>query len=458
VTPTPAEILIGIFLSAGFLAILAVAELWTRRGRAKPEWSRKLVHCAGGILALLIPMYIESHWVVLAMSIGLLVLFLVGRYCGNLPSLYSVRSDSWGVEYFPIVVYLLFILSTGRTWMYVICILVLGISDTLAALVGSRFGKHRYQVDSDYKSIEGSLVCFLATFTVVVGPLFFWPHDDFPTPIIRLGAAVITAILVATFEAIALRGRDNLWLPLGTFLLLSKLLRCDEYEILVQLGGLITIVMLVGFAGWISHATNVGATLIVMLMTYAAYSLGSIDWALPILICIAFYLVIQHRYGQGERFRSHRMTQELLLPFSMLAVANWGWSTGRPELYAACFGPFLVANLTLVTLGAARLTERGQAPNPQRSLKNLGVIILLGSVIVLTTSWLLQTGISITTPLSLFGVVLTAGIVFHFVVSRSSDSLVARPTQGIRRTIACGAVLIYAVLQAMNFIPSWNAH
>jgi dolichol kinase len=453
--PTAHDMLIGVLLSAGFLAILVVAEFWTRRGAAKPEWSRKLVHCGGGILALAIPAFIESHWVVLAMSVGLLAVFLVGRYCGCLPSLYSVRSESWGVEYFPIVVFLLFVLTEGRPWLYVICVLVLAVSDTLAALVGKRFGRHRYQVDGDYKSIEGSAVCFLATFVVVVGPLFCWPQDGFPSATVRLGAAFLTALVVATFEAIALRGRDNLWLPLGTFLLLTKLLRCNESEILIQLVGLTAIVVVIGLAGWISSATNVGATLIVMLMAYAAYSLGSIDWALPILLCIAFFLLVRSRYTRGERFRSRRMTQEFLLPFATLAIANWGWSTGRPELYAACFGPFLVANLALVTLGAARLADRDRASKRRLSFGNVFTITGLGAALILIPTWLLQESVPAIAPLTVLGIVLLAGLVFRSFVRRASGTLADRPTYRIRRVIACAAVLAYAALEAAQLIPAW---
>jgi dolichol kinase len=453
--PTTHDILLGVLLSTGFLAILALAEIWTRRGTAKPEWSRKLVHCGGGILALAIPFFIDSPWVVLAMSIGLLALFLFGRYCGCLPSLYSVRSESWGVEYFPIVVFLLFVLTEGRVWLYVICVLVLAVSDTLAALVGKRFGKHRYQVDGDYKSVEGSLVCFVATFVVVAGPLFLWPQPEHPSATVLFGAALITAILVATFEAIALRGRDNLWLPLGTFLLLSKLLRCDETDILIQLSGLVTIVVIVGFAGWLSQSTNVGATLIVMLMTYAAYSLGSIDWAVPIFLCIMFFLLVRSRYSRGERFRSHRMTQEFLLPFAALALANWGWSTGRPELYTAGFGPFLVANLALVTLGATRLAERDQARKRRLSFGNVVSITGLGAALILAPTWLLQKDIGYVPPFAVWCLVLMAGILFQRIVGNATGSLADRPTYRIRRVIACAAVLAYAALQYAQLIPPW---
>lgn len=453
--PSTSDILMGILLSTGFLAILAIAEGWTRRGGAKPEWSRKLVHCGGGMLALSIPAFIESHWVVLAMSVGLLALFLVGRYCGCLPSLYSVRSESWGVEYFPIVVFLLFVLTERRPWLYVICVLVLAVSDTLAALVGKRYGRHPYEVDGDYKSAEGSLVCFLATFVVVAGPLFLWPQAEHPSATVRLGAALITAIIVATFEAIALRGRDNLWLPLGTFLLLTKLLRCDEKEILIQLVGLTAIVILVGFAGWISSATNVGATLIVMLMAYAAYSLGSIAWGLPILLCIAFFLLVRSRYGRGERFKSRRMTQEFLLPFAALALANWGWITGRAELYAACFGPFLVANLTLVTLGAARLADRDRVRKPRLSFGIIFTIVSLGAALILIPTWLMQMNVPALAPLAVFAVTLLAGFLFQALIGNASGSLADRPTYRIRRVIACGAVLAYAALEAVQLIPAW---
>ena len=51
-----------------FLVLLAVAEAWSRIGKAKPEWTRKLVHLGGGLLCLFLPWLVESPWYVLGLS------------------------------------------------------------------------------------------------------------------------------------------------------------------------------------------------------------------------------------------------------------------------------------------------------------------------------------------------------------------------------------------------------
>ncbi len=71
-------------LSAVFVVLLVIAELWRRLGTPKPEWTRKLVHLGGGIACLFFPFLVQSPWVVLAMALTLTALFVLGGKLGFL--------------------------------------------------------------------------------------------------------------------------------------------------------------------------------------------------------------------------------------------------------------------------------------------------------------------------------------------------------------------------------------
>lgn len=82
-------------------------------------------------------------------------------------------------------------------------ILVVGVADAVAAVVGKRFGRLRYPGG---KSMEGSLA-FLLVVTAILLPLLPGVY-----PVVVLGtAAVLTAV-----EALTLPVDDNLYLPLVT--------------------------------------------------------------------------------------------------------------------------------------------------------------------------------------------------------------------------------------------------
>ena len=177
-TPSAQDVVAGVVITLLFLAIVATAEAWRRLGNPQPESTRKLIHIAGGLVALSMPFVIESHWVVLAMAAGMATLFLTGKFTGQLRSLHGVARKSSGTEYYPVVIYLLFLCTKDAPWKYFICVLVLTTADAMAALVGSRYGRLRYQVDENFKSVEGSFVFLLVTFLAVFLPLATWPTRE----------------------------------------------------------------------------------------------------------------------------------------------------------------------------------------------------------------------------------------------------------------------------------------
>ena len=84
-------------------------------------------------------------------------------------------------------------------------LLILSISDTLAALVGIPFGKHRFLK----KSLEGSVTFFAATLAIL---MLFFPGE--------LPFLLIVAILVTLAEAYPMGLDDNFVIPTVASLLL----------------------------------------------------------------------------------------------------------------------------------------------------------------------------------------------------------------------------------------------
>jgi dolichol kinase len=84
-------------------------------------------------------------------------------------------------------------------WPAVAGILVMGLADPAAALVGRRAGRHRYPGG---KSLEGSLAFLGAAFMVLLA-----------IPGVSAGAAALLAGSLAVVEAPTFRIDDNLYLP-----------------------------------------------------------------------------------------------------------------------------------------------------------------------------------------------------------------------------------------------------
>ena len=208
------------------------------------------------------------------MALGMAALFLAGKLTGRLQSLHGVARKSSGTEYYPIVIYLLFCFTQDASWKYVICVLVLTTADLLAALVGRRYGRLRDEIDGNYKSVEGSLVFAMVTFLAVLVPLLVWPIlvgplNGSPSLVTCLLTALLVAIPTTGFEAISQHGRDNLWVPLGTLLILNQTLLLPVDELVQCTLIVVGIGLFTGVAIWRTATFNAGGAVVIMLAAYA---------------------------------------------------------------------------------------------------------------------------------------------------------------------------------------------
>lgn len=338
-----------------FLALLAVAEWWIRRGGARPEWTRKLVHVGGGLICLTFPFTLQSTWTVLILAVLMSVIFAVGAETGTLPSLHRVARRSRGSEYYPLSVCLLFLLTQGRPWLYVASMLVLAVADACAALIGMRYGRIRYEVESETKSLEGSLAFAAIAFAAVAVPML--TMTDLPAPVC-VWSALLVAIVVTGFEAVCLTGTDNLFVPLGTCVILAKISSKPMEEILYQNASVLMILTAVGLTAWRVRALNVGGALVLALFTYGCWSLGSEWWALPALAGFVIYVAACITMPLGAAQQVAVVFRAVLPALLLLVIDNMFSLDGR--LYAA-FLASLAAILALSLQNHMR-TRRGELP------------------------------------------------------------------------------------------------
>ena len=83
--------------------------------------------------------------------------------------------------------------------------------DGMAAIIGQRFGKHKYQIGAITKSWEGSLAMTGAAFVVTGATLMAVEGNSWQTWTI----ALVVALVATIFEAFSKLGIDNLTVPLA---------------------------------------------------------------------------------------------------------------------------------------------------------------------------------------------------------------------------------------------------
>lgn len=279
-------------VSAALLVLFVASELWRRRWNPPTEWTRKLVHFGSGVVAASFPWMFASHWTVLALGASFAVIILATRRLGLLGSVHAVERRSEGGLYYPLAIYLLFALGASRPIFYLISLLVLMVSDTVAALLGTEYGRRIYAVERDHRSLEGSGAFLLATFFAVHLPLLLL--TDTPRAATVLVAAQI-ALTVTILEGISVGGSDNLVTPLATYFMLTGMTRLPAYFLAGQLTVQLVVTLLVLLLAWRYRFVAMSTAMGLALVVYGAYALGGAEWtiapALAVLIFVIYYAV-----------------------------------------------------------------------------------------------------------------------------------------------------------------------
>src|SRR5690242_10200916 len=135
------------------------------------------MHVALGASALTYPWLFHSVAPAIVIAALTLTVLLILRYAPRARAelggvVYGVHRSSEGDLLFPISVATVFWLAGGDKVLYVVPVLTLTIADAFAALVGSRYGRMRYDtMEGDRKSAEGSIAFFLIAFFATHVPL-----------------------------------------------------------------------------------------------------------------------------------------------------------------------------------------------------------------------------------------------------------------------------------------------
>ncbi len=437
----------AILLGGVFLLVLIAAEAWARIARPNPEWTRKLVHVGGGLICLGFPFFVRSPWVVLGLSAALSGLFALGAHANGLRSLHGVARRSRGAEYYPLAVTLVFLMAQGRPWLYVASIMTLAVADAAAALVGSAYGRIRYEVDGSDKSLEGSIAFFMMAFWVIHIPLLLM--TDLPRETCLLAAALV-ALLVTGFEAVSLGGADNLFVPIGVCAILARITTKPVPEIVFQLASLLALLTVGTALNRRTRAFNTGATLTFMLFAYGAWSLGSPHWAVPILLGLVLYTLLRLRWiapGAGQ-VRVRILFRALVVPLVLLVLAN---ATRSPE---RLFAPFMAAWATACALASGKqaVFSRAMPPSPRGAL--FAGLAAVGAVILPT--WFLVPKAAWPLILVLSGAVVGASLArLPFLKAQDAEEQ-ERLWTAADLAVVFGAALAIFLLQGLPALGVWT--
>jgi len=187
-------------------AILSLAELGWHRGWMESEFGRKAVHMSVGSFVALWPFFL-SWWQIQLLSAVFLVVVIFSKSFNVFRVIHSVQRPTYGEICFALIVGILPFITQDRA-IYAAAVLLMGLADGLAAVVGTKYGRTtRYHVLGHAKSVVGTLTFFVVSLAILIGYVAFSPAVFSPW-------LVLIAALAALIENIAVLGLDNLFVPL----------------------------------------------------------------------------------------------------------------------------------------------------------------------------------------------------------------------------------------------------
>src|SRR6266508_3522662 len=143
------------------IALLALSERAARRWTLLPETGRKVAHVASGMLAATFPFFLPFPAIV-GLAAAFVPFMIVSRRLKLFPVLQMAERATLGEVYFPLGVLLVAALVPHKA-EYVFGVLVMGLGDAFASLIGQRFGRRSYDVLSAHKTYVGSAALFVTT-------------------------------------------------------------------------------------------------------------------------------------------------------------------------------------------------------------------------------------------------------------------------------------------------------
>lgn len=431
-SPSPQDIPSFFLLLTLVSFFLLLGELLARKFSVRPLVVRKVIHLSMGVVMFFIPSYFSSNFYPLIASLLFAVVGLVSLRAGLLTSLHAepVRNiddelvPSYGPVLFPLVFFLqALVLWNGHVWILQTSMLVLGIGDALAALVGTAAGgRHIEGMTNSPKSIEGSAAMFVSSLLILsVALLVFRPAFTgglAGEPIwMLLSLALLLALLVTAVEALFSYGLDNLFIPasIAYVLYIVEVTKMATVEGLL-LGGLFALlVSLLSIKAKFLNNSGAAAT---FLLGTTIFGIGGLVWTVP-LLTFFFLSSILSKLGRKRKARFDLVFEKGSQRDAGQVYANGGIAWIMMALYSLSGDPYIFFAY-LGTLAAVQAdtwaTEIGTMwPNPKARLITtfkevpvgtsggvsipgtsasfVGSLLICSSAVVMNVSWINQVGI-----------------------------------------------------------------
>jgi uncharacterized protein (TIGR00297 family) len=310
--PTNSEWVRFALLIIGLTTFIVAAELVRKALRWPPEVIRKLVHISTGVLIFFAPKIFNSGVPAILLAVIFIIVNFTAIELGLLKGMHGTNRRSYGTVYYPLSFLILVLLCWDTIPQIIsISILVLGLSDAAAAIVGENLSSpHVYFLTSDKKSLEGSAAMFATTVIVVAvlldtsfglnGTLEFNFFPGLSRTVLASLIALAVSLFATAWEAISSKGLDNLTIPLSTAFVLHFFLVPLPHHYFEQFFIGIALALIFSIASYALRFLSSSGSVGTFILATIIFGLGGWEWTIPIL---AFFILssVLSKFGKKRK-------------------------------------------------------------------------------------------------------------------------------------------------------------
>ena len=201
-------------------AAIAVGEGLRRTLRVSHEFTRKFIHIAVGMISVPTVLWFGNLWWAIVPPLAFVVINYLDYRFGLIQAMMSSNRSNLGTVYFPLSFAAIMVLFWGNPSapatnprLIVAALMPMTWGDALAAIAGERFGRHRYTLFGQTRSLEGSVTMLVASALAAWMALWALPS--------AMVVALTTAVGATLVEAISPWGIDNLTVPAVSAIILA---------------------------------------------------------------------------------------------------------------------------------------------------------------------------------------------------------------------------------------------
>ncbi len=217
------ELLFTLLYAVAFTAILLSGEYLHKYKKVKTEFTRKFAHSTAALLSLTFPLVYDSIYYVIGIGLLFFLVLLYSKRYHMLSSINDIARKSHGGVLLPIAIMVAFATAHWQNdqRLFIVPILILGVSDSLAGIFGMTIGKNLPRIRIYKKQLNktylGTTVFLISAFVSTFFALNCFDGNFSKTTTI---AALCVALGTTIAEVFSGKGFDNLTIPIAALLIL----------------------------------------------------------------------------------------------------------------------------------------------------------------------------------------------------------------------------------------------